>query len=614
MSTPEAPTFNDPSTPVPPEDEIRNRCFTCKRKKNLHSMRNCQHVYCPRCFQNLIFTQKICYIQDVDTIRLTCLCGNDDSYIDLTLEQIKESILENMEISEKTNEYTECSLHSGNHYSKFCKTCKTDTCAKCAKLYHKYHDVEDKIKLIKSIRNFINCIPLKYGNLETFISHFNNVTERYKHDLEETCKDTLNTIELVIKNLNSLKIEIAKIAKNCLSKGVILLKIIKALFGTYYLNLENKEDIIDVITLLNLKDISYEFNDLKLNVNNDLKDKIKSLRNTIEDIMNNRKTFLLNQVDYLEIKRIFVPEQTLIGHDSAVRCVIQLRDGNICSGGADHSIRVWKQKDGKFVNIRTINERTGHILTLLQLKDERIASAARSNDTSIRIWELNDERKPLQATLTRHTRRVTCIYQLTNDHLVTASEDSVIYVWEPSDQQIFDVKSTLKEHENGVFALNELQGNKIVSGGGDKTIRIWMKNNNDYNCVQILMKHTNKVSVLCTLRDGKFLSGGDDLLVALWSETNEQYECISSFNAHKAPITSMLQLNDDRIITASKDKCLRIWNLNGKKFIQNDELKEHTEMVFGVCELEDGRIVSCSMDKKIIVWKTDFIKDKTINS
>ena len=41
------------------------------------------------------------------------------------------------------------------------------------------------------------------------------------------------------------------------------------------------------------------------------------------------------------------PLATLSGHEAAVWCVVQLRGGDIVTGSADKSIKIWK-KDGSF--------------------------------------------------------------------------------------------------------------------------------------------------------------------------------------------------------------------------------------------------------------------------
>lgn len=90
---------------------------------------------------------------------------------------------------------------------------------------------------------------------------------------------------------------------------------------------------------------------------------------------------------------------TLEGHSSDVRTVLQLKDGFLCSGGADHSLRIWdigvtasKDKrtlDNGKIQAKVIVEEAhkDEIRSIRQLNDERLCSC--SNDNTLKLWDLN---------------------------------------------------------------------------------------------------------------------------------------------------------------------------------------------------------------------------------
>ena len=93
---------------------------------------------------------------------------------------------------------------------------------------------------------------------------------------------------------------------------------------------------------------------------------------------------------------------TLEGHSSDVRTVIQLKDGLLCSGGADHSLRIWDigvtvSKDKSAMDLGKIQPKVtveeahkDEIRSIRQLNDGRLCTC--SNDHTLKLWDL----KPTQ--------------------------------------------------------------------------------------------------------------------------------------------------------------------------------------------------------------------------
>ncbi len=112
---------------------------------------------------------------------------------------------------------------------------------------------------------------------------------------------------------------------------------------------------------------------------------------------------------------------TLTGHKNYIKCLCELKNGNIISGSADNTIKVWSNKMPHY-------DLKGHnkgVRSLCQIDDKYIASA--SFDHSIKIWDLN-QRQCIQ-TLTGHTDLVTGIIFHSNGYLISCSNDRSIKIW-----------------------------------------------------------------------------------------------------------------------------------------------------------------------------------------
>ena len=70
------------------------------------------------------------------------------------------------------------------------------------------------------------------------------------------------------------------------------------------------------------------------------------------------------------------------GHTGAVRSLVELFDGRLCSGSEDNTIRLWSIEDGVCEQILTGH--TSAVYSVLQLKDGRFCSA--SYFGIIKIW------------------------------------------------------------------------------------------------------------------------------------------------------------------------------------------------------------------------------------
>ncbi|RNA21933.1 WD40 repeat, partial [Brachionus plicatilis] len=93
-----------------------------------------------------------------------------------------------------------------------------------------------------------------------------------------------------------------------------------------------------------------------------------------------------------------------------------------------------------------------------------------SADKTIKIWD-KDIFKCLK-TINGHNDSVRCLAIMQNGNIVSGSGDITIKIW---DKDTFECLKTIYGHIESVVCLAIMQNGNIVSGSVDKTIKIWDK-------------------------------------------------------------------------------------------------------------------------------------------
>ena len=92
----------------------------------------------------------------------------------------------------------------------------------------------------------------------------------------------------------------------------------------------------------------------------------------------------LNVPERAKGKKQFKPDFTIFdAHSSCVSCILQLNNGDLCSGGEDGVIKIWSLKY-EFKNIMELSGHRRKICHIYESNDGMLISC--SDDRSIRIW------------------------------------------------------------------------------------------------------------------------------------------------------------------------------------------------------------------------------------
>ena len=96
-----------------------------------------------------------------------------------------------------------------------------------------------------------------------------------------------------------------------------------------------------------------------------------------------RMSFIQSQNKDKEVRiaPVTLSGSTLSGHDGEVWSVIQLRDGRVCSGSADSTLKIWNLLTGEAE--KTLSGH-GYVWSVIELRDGRMCSG--SGDKTLKIW------------------------------------------------------------------------------------------------------------------------------------------------------------------------------------------------------------------------------------
>lgn len=147
----------------------------------------------------------------------------------------------------------------------------------------------------------------------------------------------------------------------------------------------------------------------------------------------------------------------MIGHQNIVWAVIALPNGNIVSGSADKTIKIWEN----FQCIKTISVE-GFVRGLCLIPD--VGFLCCGNLPAVQVWSYDGNHL---YDMVEHDEAVYSSSILPNGNIVTASEDASINIWDKT-----EVLQKLMS-PCGIWSVTTLENGDIVAGCQDRLIRIW---------------------------------------------------------------------------------------------------------------------------------------------
>ena len=284
---------------------------------------------------------------------------------------------------EEPFEYKICKLHNDKIMDLFCSDCQKEVCHFCSRAgeNHEGHTIitlnEYKNSILKSKRNY------KIRNYEDFNELLTNCEKEFKKNFEQSYKikkeltnEIINLLQKFEEEYFSKKQEIDKFIENYFS-------IIKLCYFNYFHDLKIKDPIINTLNFIN--SVNKEL--LSINFKSEFTEDLRTIKENINKI-NPKKFFKYeNQFIHHSLNCIKTINEE---PDNHIYSIVQLKNGNIVTGGAKGILNVWDLETLQKIDCFKAHEK--NIYSVIQLTDGRLVSA--SGDLWIKFWDFQNVTQP----------------------------------------------------------------------------------------------------------------------------------------------------------------------------------------------------------------------------
>jgi WD40 repeat protein len=273
----------------------------------------------------------------------------------------------------------------------------------------------------------------------------------------------------------------------------------------------------------------------------------------------------------------------------AVLSLIELRNGEVISGGFDGSLRRWR--DGKAVGDgKPIPTGQRMVFSLVELKNGELISGG---FRSLRRWR---DGKPLDNDNPIDTGQVIVkrLIELKNGELISGGSDGSLLRWR--DGEAVDDGSPIPTGQGDLMSLIELKNGELISGGADGSLRRWR----DGKAVgKVIPTGQGEVWSLIELKNGELISGGADGSLRRWRDGKAVGAEIPT---GQGTVSCMIELTNGELISGGTDGSLRRWR-DGKAMGDGKPIPTGQSGVFSLIKLKNGEIITGGNDGSLRRWR-----------
>ena len=616
-------------------------CSFCQRNFSTLYEFSCGHKICISCMFQRIFINNIQDFTGVGMIKVKCKCGK--GYLDQTLNDVSSIIMKKTQIDEKSKEedtreeLKRCPIHPNSYLNYYCIECFNHICKKCQTEplnEHHSHRVLSCSKLKRTIKNSINQnLFLKFDD-NSFKDMCNKISLEIQKEVS-TFNKTMEQIDNLIKTICDFRDEYIKKYKEEIKKIVQNFKIIKVYYMNYYNDLrivkENEEKCNNVNFLRYVNNISYEFEDMKIEHNDSLSKKILEFSTFLEKMKKGNDKFINVKYYFTEGKREYMVEKCINkAHDSYIMSLVELTNDRILTSSRKDFLMKIFQEDEEGNGYREVSKIKGTCGCVLYFKEtNKIFSGGADGVISIFEEKKNNEYGKIM-TLSSHDKPVNTMAKISENIIVSGGADCRVIIWKLSDLdgQFYNIQ-TIKM-DKIITIVIALFDSRIVFTCNDGIIYIYKIDDNfekkqkeitEYIEDQILKdKHKGIVGCLCQLNNGYMVSGGSDKMegktkikdhyIIVWRTDNtNSYVYSQTLKGHNGNITSVIQLRDGNFASSSVDHTVKIWkekkqeNYNNIMYEMAYDLREYQHGIYKLIQLEDDRLCATSSTNQIVFWR-----------
>lgn len=253
-------------------------------------------------------------------------------------------------------------------------------------------------------------------------------------------------------------------------------------------------------------------------------------------------------INSISFKKLY----TLKGHKDIVQSMKILKNGQLISGSADTTMRIWGM-DGACT--KHLYNHAGWINSVEELADGRIACG--SNEHIINLWDAKNGTYTTLSNLEKEHIYADALTQLSSGGIAFSAWKGAIKIWD-IDKDVCLKTIDTDQHKAWISSLIELKAlGYLASSSWDGTIKMWGLSQDKSLCLKTFEGHTDCVNVVRQLSDKTLVSAADDSTIIVWDIDSGVNK--ATLRGHSDRVYALLVVND-KIISGSRDKTVKIWD------------------------------------------------------
>jgi WD40 repeat protein len=303
--------------------------------------------------------------------------------------------------------------------------------------------------------------------------------------------------------------------------------------------------------------------------------------------------------------------QEIMSEQGQVWSLIQLKNGNLISGGGNGTLRRWDSK-GKPMG-ETINTGHSQVLSLLELNNGDLISGG--SDGTLQLWHYNklenDYTAKLGPVLGKRRRQpiytgqrgIVSLVQLDSGEVISGGADGTIQRWESNGMR---KGRPIRTGQKTVWSLVKMANGTFFTGGGNGMYGSLQRWRNDMNDVGPPIATGQDLRSLIRMENGELISGGIFGAIRRWKDNGTPLG--RPVNTDQSTVRAMVELKskNGELLTAGTDGTIQRWNSDLTP--KGNPIDTRQGVALSLLALSSGEFYSGGSDGTIRRWKLSEIK------
>ena len=307
-----------------------------------------------------------------------------------------------------------------------------------------------------------------------------------------------------------------------------------------------------------------------------------------EQLLNNQDQWLAAQLSISLAKALqsnLLVAPPINTDQISVLSLVELKNGDVMSGGLDGTLRRWR--DSRPIGEPIYTGQKNGIIRIVELSTGEIISLGR--DYTLKSWRDGNKVDPGEIAKSKYN--IQSLIGLANGQLLSVSGNGLLQYWRDGKP----LGGPIATGQN-VTIVTELKNGEIVSGGFDGTLKRWLGRK---PAGDPILTGQNAILALIELKNGELVSGGRDGSLRRWRDGKSAGELIKTSHGK---ISSLIELDNGVVVSAGWDGKMRRWR-DGAAADQGKDTTTNRGVIFDLVQTRAGELISASGDGRIYRWK-----------